>query len=82
MEKAPRSRPEIEKLVLSELQSSDDCEGAAGISIVERDRGPFDGPNWTVAEYDAGSANDYACERALMTIVSRLQRRYELVQKH
>jgi hypothetical protein len=82
LERAPKSRAEIERLVLCELQTADGCEGATGISIVGFDDGFDEGPNWTVAAYNAGGANDYACERALMNIVKRFQRFYELVQKH
>ena len=82
MDKAPKSRSEIERLVLAELRTSGGCEGAAGICIVGCEDMRRESPNWTVAAFDAGSANDYACERALMSIVSRLQGFYELVQKH
>lgn len=86
MAKAPKTAVEIERLVFHELQTSGGCEGAAGISIVGcgDDWRPnwYDGPNWTVAAFDAGTASDYQCERALMDIVSRLQGFYELVQKH
>jgi hypothetical protein len=68
--------------VLQELQGYGGCEGAAGISIVSRDGGSFENPNWTVAAFDPGTASDYECERALMNIVTRLQGFYELVQKH
>lgn len=34
MEKAPKSRDEIERLVLAELQGCGGCEKAAGISII------------------------------------------------
>ncbi|MGZ5803979.1 MAG: hypothetical protein ACXWLC_09660 [Rhizomicrobium sp.] len=86
MEKAPKSRAEIERLVLAELQTFGNCEGAAGISITGCDSfcdSRFDfGPNWTVAAFNSGTASDYECERALMNIVSRLQGFYKLVQKH
>jgi hypothetical protein len=81
-ERAPKSRAEIERLLLQELQTSDGCQGALGISVVHFDDGYDEGPNWTVAAYNAGAANDFACERALMSIVARFQRFYELVQKH
>jgi len=35
MEKSPKSRVEIERLVLRELQTSESCEGAIGISIID-----------------------------------------------
>jgi hypothetical protein len=86
MDKTPKSRIEIEGLVLRELQICDGCEGAAGISIRRYDdtwdRRGNDGPNWTVSAFNAGAANDYECERALLNIVPRLQGFYELVQKH
>ena len=86
MEKAPKSRAEIERLVLVELQSCGGCEEAAGISITSCDSfcdGRFDiGPNWTIEAFNPGTASDYECERALMNIVSRLQGFYRLVQKH
>jgi hypothetical protein len=82
MDKAPKSRREIERLVLHELQASGGCEGAAGIAIVGCHSHFAQDANWTVMAFDAGTADDYACERALMTIVCRLQGFYELVQKH
>lgn len=82
MDKAPKSRIEIERLVLHELQASLGCEGAAGIAIVGCHTGFAANANWTVMAYDAGTSDDYVCERALMSIVCRLQGFYELVQKH
>jgi hypothetical protein len=35
MERVPKSRIEIERLVLDELQTSEDCEGASGFSVVD-----------------------------------------------
>ena len=80
--RAPKSRAEIEQLVLQELQEASDCKGAVGICVVDFNNRLEDGPNWTVAQFNSGTASDYACERALMTIVARFQRFYELVQKH
>ncbi|HWM49184.1 MAG TPA: hypothetical protein VNR11_19965 [Xanthobacteraceae bacterium] len=77
----PKTRAEIERIVLNELQSVADCGGAVGVSIV-----PFldaeTGANWTVACYDVGTANHYACDAAMQQIVPRMQGFYELVQKH
>lgn len=86
--KAPKSRAEIERLVLAELRDCGGCEAAAGISVVgyDSDTGNDDAlghePNWTVGAFNAGAASDYECERALIGIVSRLQRFYQLVRKH
>ena len=86
LEKSPKSRVEIQHLVLEELRRCGGCEGASGISIVEFDSLPdrrWTGtPNWTVSAFNAGTADDYECERELIDIVSRLQDFYELVQKH
>jgi hypothetical protein len=82
LERAPKSRSEIERLVLHELRTSDGCEGAQGISVMGCDSFSEDTPNWTVAAFNCGTADDFDCERALMAIVSRLQGFYELVQKH
>ncbi len=82
LERTPKSRAEIEQLLLRELQATEDCEGAKGIAVIPHDDGFENGPNWTIAAYNSGSASDYLCERALMNIVARVQRFYELVQKH
>jgi hypothetical protein len=80
--RAPKSRAEIEQLLLCELQATEDCEGAKGIAVIGYDDRDEDGPNWTIAAFNSGSASDYICERALINIVTRFQRFYELVQKH
>jgi len=83
MERTPKSRAEIEELLLRELRTTEGCEGAKGISVVGyAEEDDDDGPNWTIAAFNAGSASGYVCERALMNIVVRFQRFYELVQKH
>jgi hypothetical protein len=35
MERFPKSRIEIERLVLDELETSENCEGASAISVVD-----------------------------------------------
>jgi hypothetical protein len=86
MERSPKSRTEIERLVLEGLRSCPSCEGAAGISViacdVDFDHDWHDDANWTIAAFNAGTASDYECERELMAIVTRLRGFYELVQKH
>ncbi|HWM46039.1 MAG TPA: hypothetical protein VNR11_03890 [Xanthobacteraceae bacterium] len=80
--RAPKSRTEIERLLLTELQACEGCEGAAGVSIVGWPDFLPEAPNWTVAQFKPGTADDYDCERALIVIVERFQGFYELVQKH
>jgi hypothetical protein len=81
MDRAAKSRREIEGLVLRELQGCDGCEGAVSISVHSWDARD-ELPNWTVESFDPGNSDDFECERALADIVSRLQGFYELVQKH
>jgi hypothetical protein len=81
MEKSPKSRSEIEALVLHELQTSENCEGAAAISVINWSC-PGNEANWTVSAYKPGSARIHECDLALQRIVPRLQSFYELVQKH
>jgi hypothetical protein len=81
MERFPKSRAEIESLVLQELQASENCEGAVGISVVAW-ISPANEANWTIAAYKPGTSNKYECELALEHILPRLQGFYELVQKH
>jgi hypothetical protein len=81
MERFPKSRIEIERLVLHELRTSENCEGASEISVVDWND-LRSGANWTVSAYNPGTSCDYECEQALLVIVPRFQGFYELVQKH
>jgi hypothetical protein len=67
MDKSPKSRVEIERLVLRELQTSENCEGAAGISIIDW-KDPANEANWTVAAYKPGTSGKDECELALERI--------------
>lgn len=80
--RAPKSRLEIERLLLQELQACDGCEGATGVSIMAHADQHPQAPNWTVAEFAPGTADGFECERALIGIVGRFQGFYQLVQKH
>jgi len=81
MEKAPKSKAEIESLLVADLRGYDGCEHALRILILPI-RGAGAAANWTVSCFDAGCSDSDACDRALQHIVPRLQRIYELVQKH
>jgi len=81
MQRFPKSRIEIERLVLQELQSWENCKGAVGISVIDW-TSPGDEANWTVGAYIPGTSGKHECELALERIVPRLQGFYELVQKH
>jgi len=77
----PKTRSEIEGLLLAELRAEDACQGAAGVFVMPfgDDLGEI---NWTVESYDVGSAPMWECQSALDAIVPRFQSFYELVQKH
>ncbi len=81
MEKAPKSKAEIESLLIVDLRTFAGCESASRIVVVSvATYGAA--ANWTVSRFDAGRSDGEACDRALQHIVPRLQRIYELVQKH
>jgi hypothetical protein len=67
----PKTRPEIEGLLLRELQASPDCEQAQAIVVVADDHGIA---TWTVSAFHPGNANAMARDLALQSIVPRLQR--------
>ena len=77
--KLPKTKAEIERLLLTELQGNPDCEEARNIMVVASDHSPA---TWTVSAYDPGNSDDTACELALQHIVPRLQQVYDLVRKH
>jgi hypothetical protein len=78
--RAPKTRDEIEVLLLAELRSHD-CEAAIAVWVVADDD-PRTGANWTVSFYDAGTADRVSCGLVMDDIVPRFQSFYELVQKH
>jgi hypothetical protein len=81
MDKTPKTKEEIERLIVADLQSFLDCERALRVVVV-----PIvdhaHGATWTVSRFHAGRSNGPACDRALQHIVPRYQRVYELVRKH
>jgi hypothetical protein len=64
MQKFPKSRAEIERLVLQELQSCKNCQGAVGISVIDW-ISPGNEANWTVEAYKPGTSGKHECEMAL-----------------
>ena len=81
MNKLPRTKVEIQDLVTAELRRSADCEEAWGVVVVPIDD-EISGATWTVARFNRGEADAYACDRALQRIVPHYQRLYDLRQKH
>jgi len=80
LDKIPKTKNEIEMLIVAELRDCQDCETAWGVVViaVEGD----DDANWTVLQCNRGESSAYACDQALQRIVPHYQRIYQLVQKH
>jgi hypothetical protein len=75
MDKLPKTRTELEALVLAELRAAPQCGSAVHVTVV-----PYDNyrvpATWEVASFDPGTSEWEECERALCDIVSRLQQRH------
>jgi hypothetical protein len=81
VEKIPKTKDEIQCLIIAELRTFAQCEKAWGIVVVPivDDTGVA---TWTVSRFHRGQSNAYACDRALQRIVPHYQRLYDLAQKH
>jgi len=81
MEKLPKTKEEIEKLLLAEMQTFEGCEQALAVvilPIVDHDGAA----TWTVSCFNHGKSDGEACDCALQCIVPRFQWAYDLVRKH
>ena len=76
-DKSPRTRAELEALVLAELRTTSQCAGAVHVTVVAYDdhRVPA---TWEVASCDPGTSPPEKCERALCDIVGRLQQQFDI----
>ena len=81
MDKVPKTKDEIQALIVAELRECEDCETAWGVVVVAME-GDEEVANWTVSQFNRGESDAFACDRALQRIVPHYQRLYELVQKH
>ena len=81
MDRMPKTKEEIERLIVADLQSFLDCETAVQVVVVPLIDHAHGG-TWTVSCFNAGRSDGAACDRALQHIVPRFQRVYELVCKH
>ena len=76
-EKLPKTKTELEAMVLAELRAAPQCGAAVHVTVV-----PYDdyrvGATWDVASCNPGASAPEACERALCDIVSRLQQRFDI----
>jgi hypothetical protein len=81
VDKLPKTKDEIQALIVAKLREYEDCETAWGVIVVAVD-GDDNIANWTVARFNRGESCAYACDRALQRIVPHYQRLYQLAQKH
>jgi LmbE family N-acetylglucosaminyl deacetylase len=76
-EKLPKTKAELEALVLAELRAASQCGGAVHVTVVAYDDYRV-GATWEVASCDAGTSAPEACERALCDIIRRLQQHFDI----
>jgi hypothetical protein len=80
-EKLPKTKEEIQRLIVAELRTFADCETAVGIVVTPIVDDAADA-TWTVSCFHRGASDGYACDRALQRIVPHFQQLYDMVQKH
>jgi hypothetical protein len=80
VEKIPKTKDEIQRLIIAELRTFAQCENAWGIVVVPIVEHSI--ATWTVSRFHRGRSSAYACDRALQRIVPHYQRLYDLAQKH
>jgi hypothetical protein len=77
MDKSPKTRTELEALVLAELRTAPHCGGALHVTVI-----PYDdyraAATWEVASFNPGMSKQEKCEQALCDIVSRLQQCFDI----
>jgi hypothetical protein len=78
-DKSPKTKTELEALVLAQLRATSQCAGAVHVTVIAYDdhRVPA---TWEVASCDPGTSEPEECERALCDIVSRLQRHFDVAE--
>jgi len=76
-DRSPKTKAELEVLVLTELRAASGCDGAVHVMVVAYDDYRV-GATWEVASCDAGTSAPEACERALCDIVRRLQQDFDI----
>ena len=81
VEKLPKTKDEIQRLIIAELRTCAECERAWGIVVVPV-ADDISIATWTVSRFHRGQSNGYAFDRALQRIVPHYQRLYDLAQKH
>jgi hypothetical protein len=76
-DKSPKTKAELEALLLAELRAVSQCNGVVHVTVVPYDdyRAPA---TWEVASCNPGTSAPEACERALCEIVCRLQQHFDI----
>ena len=81
MDKAPKTKQEIERLLIADLRTFPGCDQVVRVVVVGVED-PADPASWTVSCFDHGKSDGEACDRVLQQLVPRFQRVYEMVEKH
>jgi hypothetical protein len=76
-DKAPRTKAELEALVLAALRADARCGGAMHVTVVAYDD-PRVPATWEVASFDPGASDRDECERALQGIIRRLKESFDI----
>jgi hypothetical protein len=76
-EKLPKTKAELEALVLAELRAAPQCGSAVHVTVVAYDDYRV-GATWEVASCDPGTSAPEHCERALCDVVRRLQQDFDI----
>ena len=76
-EKLPKTKAELEGLVLAELRAASQCGGAVHVTVVAYDDYRV-GATWEVASCDPGTSAPEDCEGALCDIVGHLQQHFDI----
>jgi hypothetical protein len=76
-DKSPKTKAELEDLVLAELRAASACGGAVHVTVVAYDDYRV-GATWEVASCNPGTSAPETCERALCDIVGRLQQHFDI----
>jgi hypothetical protein len=81
-ERWPKTKEELERLLLAEMQTFGNCGLAVSVIVVPFVGHHVDDVTWTVSCFNPGESSARDCEQALQVIVPRFQFVCDLVQKH
>jgi hypothetical protein len=79
MAKLKKSRAEIEAIIVAEVRRYPHCEGFKSISIYIIIDGATDRQfTWALSVANYGNAGQDSCDAALLEVIPRLQRQYDV----